>query len=135
MSAKHIEQVRPIFTDKNLISLKSISQNFYAELDEEYGSFKDHILIQQFSFSEAWPTWEMHPEGDEMVFLIAGDTDLVLSEKDGSETVIRVTTPGEYVVVPKGTWHTARPHAATTMLFITPGEGTLNALEPGGDPL
>ena len=43
---------------------------------------------------------------------------------------VRVSEPGTYVVVPKGAWHTARPHAATTMLFVTPGEGTLNAESP-----
>lgn len=35
-----------------------------------------------------------------------------------------------FVVVPRGTWHTAKVHAATTMLFITPGEGTENRESP-----
>jgi hypothetical protein len=46
------------------------------------------------------------------------------------ERVVRVSEPGSYVVVPKGAWHTARPHAPTTLLFVTPGEGTLNAEQP-----
>ena len=93
------------------------------------------MLISQHAFDEAWPTWEIHPKGDELVLLLSGDTDLVLSNPDGSETVIRVSGQGDYVVVPKGTWHTARPHAPTSLLFMTPGEGTLNALTPGGDPV
>ena len=54
---------------------------------------------------------------------------------EGQEQTIRVSTPGTYVIVPKGSWHTARPHEPTTMLFLTPGQGTINALQPGGEPL
>ena len=38
----------------------------------------------------------------------------------------RLRDPGSYVVVPKGTWHTARTSVPTRMLFMTPGEGTEN---------
>ena len=34
------------------------------------------------------------------------------------------------VVVPKNTWHTALTDTDCAMLFITPGEGTINAEEP-----
>jgi hypothetical protein len=44
-------------------------------------------------------------------------------EDIGSE---ELTEPGAFVVVPKGTWHTARTAAPTRMLFITPGERTEN---------
>jgi len=33
---------------------------------------------------------------------------------------------GEYVLVPKNTWHTAKVRKPSRMLFITPGEGTEN---------
>ncbi len=36
-----------------------------------------------------------------------------------------------FVVVPKNTWHTAKVHAPTMMLFVTPGEGTENRESPG----
>jgi len=49
---------------------------------------------------------------------------------DETEQTLRVNQPGSYVVVPKRTWHTARPRAPTKMLFVTPGEGTLNAETP-----
>ena len=133
-TVQHIDNVRAIFKPDNLVLLKEVTDSFYMELDE-LGSFKDHTLVSQFSFDEPWPTWEVHPHGDELVFLISGDTDMVLADEDGSEVIMRVSTPGEYVVVPKGSWHTARPYQSTTMLFITPGEGTLNALTPGGDPV
>jgi mannose-6-phosphate isomerase-like protein (cupin superfamily) len=109
---------------------KTVTPTFYQELGEEFPDFRGHVLIQRFTFSDPWPTWEVHPEGDEFVYLIEGDTDFVLMV-EGNETTLRVSDPGSYVVVPRGTWHTARPHAPTTMLFVTPGEGTLNAETPG----
>ena len=50
---------------------------------------------------------------------------------DSEEKVVSINEPGSYVIVPRGTWHTARPHEPTDMLFFTPGEGTLNAEQPG----
>ena len=135
-NSHHIEKTRAIFKPDNLVTLKDVSDNFFMELNRDFGSFAGHVLVSQFAFDEAWPTWEIHPAGDELVFLLSGDTDLVLASEEGqSEDIVRVSNPGDYVVVPKGTWHTARPYAPTSMLFLTPGEGTINALKPGGDPL
>ena len=108
---------------------KTVGKSFYEELDDEFGDFKGHALIQSFEFSENWPTWEVHPEGDEFVYLLSGDTDFLLMI-DSQERRVRVNEPGSYVVVPKGVWHTAHPHTHTSMLFVTPGEGTLNSESP-----
>ena len=108
---------------------KTRTANFFEELDQDFAEFKGHILVMTFEFDEPWPTWEIHPHGDEMVYLLEGDTDFLLHTDQGVQTV-RVSEPGSYVLVPKNTWHTARPHAPTKMLFVTPGEGTLNEVEP-----
>ena len=125
----NLDTVRYILAPDGTGTNKSVSEYFYQELDEEFDDFAGHVLIQKFSFDTPWPTWEVHPKGDEFVYLLAGDTDFVLRE-GGSERTVRVDEPGSYVVVPKGAWHTARPHAPTTLLFVTPGEGTLNAESP-----
>jgi hypothetical protein len=39
---------------------------------------------------------------------------------------VNLSRPDEYLLVPKGTWHTARTAVPTNMLFVTPGEGTEN---------
>ena len=109
---------------------KTVTPKFYEELDAEFSSFKGHVLIQRYEFDEDWGTWEVHPKGDEFVYLLSGDVDFVLWSGEG-EQVVHVDTPGSYVVVPQGTWHTARPRKRTSMLFVTPGEGTLNADSPG----
>ena len=128
----HIDRVRYILAPDGTGTNKAVGERFYQELDEDFGDFAGHVLIQRFAFHEDWSTWEVHPQGDEFVYLLEGDTDLVLKE-GAIERVLRVREPGSYVVVPQGVWHTARPHAPTTMLFVTPGEGTLNAQAPPED--
>ncbi len=130
----HLDQVRTILSPDGALHLKANCPTFYEDLDKEFANFSGHILISSYSFDEPWGVWEIHPHGDEWVYLLAGDTDFILME-DGEERTIRISTPGSYVIVPKGTWHTASPFEPTTMLFVTPGEGTINALEPGGEPL
>ncbi len=83
------------------------------------------MLIASFSFDDDWPTWETHPNGDEVACLTSGDAELILATEDGEQSV-RLDTPGSFVVVPKNTWHTAKVHTPTKMLFVTPGEGTEN---------
>jgi mannose-6-phosphate isomerase-like protein (cupin superfamily) len=109
---------------------KAVTPSIYEELGRDFDGFRGHVLVSQHSFDEPWETWEIHPHGDEFVYLIAGDVDFVLQTPEGDRT-LRVNRPGSYVVVPRGTWHTARPHAPTTMLFVTPGEGTENRETPG----
>ncbi|XOV84897.1 MAG: cupin domain-containing protein [bacterium] len=110
--------------------VKPHSPDFFEELGRDFNAFKGHVLVMTFAFDEAWSTWEIHPHGDEFVYLLEGDTDFILHTAEGNVTV-RVNEPGSYVVVPRNTWHTARPYAPTRMLFVTPGEGTLNQAEPG----
>lgn len=87
------------------------------------GDFHNEYLVTTASFDTNWPTWEIHPNGDEIVVLMSGAVDFVLETAEGHRTM-EVRKPGDYAFVPKGTWHTANPLQPTTMLFITAGEGT-----------
>ena len=109
---------------------KAVSPAFYAELDAEFDGFGGHVLLSEHAFEDDWGSWEMHPKGDEIVYLIEGDVDFVLWTGTDERT-LRVDRPGTYIVVPKGTWHTARPRRPTRMLFLTPGEGTRHGDHPG----
>ena len=106
-----------------------VSDTLWSELDEKYGDFSGRSLISWFSFDADWPTWERHPAGDEFVCLIDGDVELVLAYPDGNRAM-QLSTRGAFAIVPKGVWHTARVHAPSTMLFVTPGQGTVNADQP-----
>ena len=80
-------------------------------------------LVMKFEFDCAWPTWECHPAGEELGVLVTGSAELVL-DVDGAERVIELRVPGDYVLIPRGVWHTARTSEPTAMLFVTPGRGT-----------
>ncbi|MBU1189753.1 MAG: hypothetical protein KKC01_12060 [Gammaproteobacteria bacterium] len=64
-----------------------------------------------------------------MVVLLSGRVEFVLRRESGDESII-LEDPGSFVIVPRNTWHTARVAQATSVLFVTPGEGTENAVSP-----
>ena len=79
-------------------------------------------LVAMHTFSESWDSWEVHPNGSEVVLCTAGSIELV-QEIDGAE-VTTTLGPGDYAVNQPGTWHTANVADSATALFITAGEGT-----------
>ena len=103
----------------------AVSDRFFEDLESKFGDFKGKKLISHFTFNKDWETWEMHPAGEEFVCLLSGQVDLIL-EQDGVENTVQLSTSGSYVLVPGGTWHTARVHTPSSMLFITSSEGTQN---------
>ena len=103
----------------------AVTPGIYQELDARFDQFKGRLLVSSFSFDSDWSSWEAHPEGDEVVCLLSGDVLMVL-DRDGVEEIVHLRDPGAFVIVPKGTWHTARTSTPTKLLFVTPGEGTLN---------
>lgn len=106
-----------------------VGPEFYESLQKEYGNFKSHTLISAHNFTETWPTWEVHPHGDEMVVLMSGKAEFKLRRETGDESVV-LETPGSFLVIPKNTWHTAIIEEAASVLFITPGEDTQNEVLP-----
>jgi hypothetical protein len=79
-------------------------------------------LVSEYVFSADWPTWEMHPNADEFVYLLAGSVDLLLETTAGPQCVpLRGCAA---VLVPRGIWHTAKVHAPSRLLHITLGAGT-----------
>lgn len=103
----------------------AVSDRFFEDLEARFGDFQGKRLVSHFSFEQDWNTWEMHPAGEELVCLLSGEVDLIL-EQNSLERTLSLRTPGSYVLVPRGVWHTSKVHMPSSMLFITPGEGTQN---------
>lgn len=80
-------------------------------------------LVSMFSFAEDWPSWEMHPEGAEVVLCTSGSMTLHQEHPDGRTESVTLG-PGEYAINPPGVWHTADVGGETTGVFITAGAGT-----------
>lgn len=104
-------------------TIETADQDLYQRLDERYNNFSGHELISHYEFSADWDASEMHPHGDEVVMLLSGEASLILQFDTGDEAFF-LKNVGDYVIVPKGVWHTARTSVPTKLLFITPGEAT-----------
>ncbi len=108
----------------SLVDPLPVTADFWPKLMTGALEFRSHDrLVTMISFDRSWPNAEMHPNGDEVVCLVSGRVTMVL-EIGGGEKLVELGEPGAYVVVPKGTWHTARTDVKCTMFFITAGEGT-----------
>lgn len=100
-----------------------VTATIWEELDRRFDCFKGCLLVAKFDFESDWPNWEIHPAGDEVVVLLSGYADMIL-DRGGRHQVSSLAQPGSFLIVPKATWHTARIATPTSLLFITPGQGT-----------
>ena len=82
-------------------------------------------LVSLFRFEEPWSSWEMHPEGEEVVCCVHGHLTLHQELPDGSKLLWELG-PGDYAINPRGAWHTADADGPVVALFITAGNGTTN---------
>jgi uncharacterized cupin superfamily protein len=80
-------------------------------------------LVSQYTFTESWASWEMHPAGAEVVICTHGAMVLVQESADGQRSEIALAA-GDYAINPPGVWHTADVIESATAIFITAGEGT-----------
>jgi mannose-6-phosphate isomerase-like protein (cupin superfamily) len=62
---------------------------------------------------------EMHPDGDELLFVVSGRIEVHLELDDGHRRI--TLEPGQAVVVPRGTWHQVHHVEPAQMIHITPG--------------
>ena len=81
-------------------------------------------LVAVFTFTSDWPTWEIHPNGAELVYVISGKLTLI-QDIEGEHRSLQLAA-GDAAINPPGVWHTAKVCEPTTALFITAGEGTRN---------
>ncbi len=62
---------------------------------------------------------EVHPDGDELLYLASGAITVQLELPGGDRTV--EVAAGEALVVPKGTWHRINLREPGRLIHITPG--------------
>jgi mannose-6-phosphate isomerase-like protein (cupin superfamily) len=71
---------------------------------------------------------ELHPDGDELLYLISGHVEVVF-EEDGTPDRVGVersvtVQAGQAIVVPAGVWHRVVVTEPAQMIHITPGPGS-----------
>ena len=62
---------------------------------------------------------EVHPDGDELLFMVSGAITVRLELPEGERTV--EVAAGEALVVPKGIWHLVTLREPGRLVHITPG--------------
>jgi mannose-6-phosphate isomerase-like protein (cupin superfamily) len=70
---------------------------------------------------------EMHPDGDELLYLISGRIDVIMEEGGDAVTVgaecVESLHPGQSILVPRGVWHRVDVREPSHLVHITPGPG------------
>lgn len=71
--------------------------------------------------------WERHGQGDELVQVLDGETQLTILIDDAP--VVLEMTAGMVTVVPQGCWHKFHAPTGVTVLTMTPGPTDTSAAE------
>jgi uncharacterized cupin superfamily protein len=79
-------------------------------------------LVSMHTFAEPWSTWEMHPNGHELVLCVDGRITLH-QEIEGQPRTVTLEA-GQAVINAPGVWHTADVDQPATAVFVTAGTGT-----------
>lgn len=98
-------------------------REFWNQPQEALDALGKDWLVSEFLCDADWGSWEMHPHGEEFVYLLDGDIEFLMETAEGVATAQRITDRGA-VVVPRGVWHTAKVLRPSRMFFITMGAGT-----------
>lgn len=61
---------------------------------------------------------EMHPDGDEILYLISGRVRVVFPDDSVDDIDV---SPGDGLVVPKGMWHRVDIIEPSQIVYVTPG--------------
>jgi mannose-6-phosphate isomerase-like protein (cupin superfamily) len=79
-------------------------------------------LVAAFHMTADSAMWEMHPAGEEFLYLLSGAMNIIMQREDG-EQVVELRT-GQACIVPRRTWHRQIVHEPSDLLGITFGKGT-----------
>lgn len=61
---------------------------------------------------------EMHPDGDEVLYLVSGKVRVVFVDDDHDDIDVN---PGDGLIVPQGTWHRVDILVPSQIVYLTPG--------------
>lgn len=67
------------------------------------------------------PYWEMHPDTDELFYVLEGQFEITLLTADGGSER-HVAKAGDTMVVPMGLWHKPAAPNGAKFIYLTPGQ-------------
>jgi mannose-6-phosphate isomerase-like protein (cupin superfamily) len=82
---------------------------------------------------------EVHPDGDEFLYVVNGAMELILDDGDGQAAGVETRVllgSGDAFVVPRGVWHRLEPVEPSYLVHVTPGpHGGHRPLAPAQEEL
>ena len=101
-----------------------VGADFWVKIHERPELGRGRLVVAHHMAAD-FAHWEMHPAGDELLFLLSGAVDMILqgAGPGGRERVVELR-PKTACIVPRGTWHRGIVRTPGDMLFVTPGAGT-----------
>jgi mannose-6-phosphate isomerase-like protein (cupin superfamily) len=97
-----------------------VTPNFWRSSGERYDrivGFLDFSSAKDLHSSMQ----EMHPEADEVLFLVSGAIDVLLQEPEAERTI--ALESGHAAIVPRGVWHRLVMRRPGRLLFINSRKG------------
>ncbi|MBC3884850.1 cupin domain-containing protein [Undibacterium griseum] len=102
----------------------------YEDLNARFDGFQSCLLIAEYVFDDDWGTWERHPHGDEILYLLSGAAEIHFLA-GGRMQKQSLLQPGSAMIIRQACWHTAKVlQGPCRILFVTPGENTENIVSP-----
>jgi len=95
---------------------------FWSQGSDALAGRPEGWMVSEYVFERDWSHWEMHPEGDELVYVLEGEVTMLLELPSGLQAE-QVQGRG-MIRVPRGVWHTAQTASACRLLHLTMGRGT-----------
>jgi quercetin dioxygenase-like cupin family protein len=100
---------------------QEVGPNFWAEIGDNPNA--GATMISASEGNGDWAQWEMHPNGAEVLVILAGAPRIFLEHPDGRLERIEAHA-GSTVIVPRGAWHRCECAEPYKILYITYGPGT-----------
>jgi len=111
----------PVKFDPSVFAI-GLSHDFHAELVADRPDPQipiDGATFGVATMSENSPHGgEMHPDGDEVLYLVSGKVRVVFLDSDDEDIDVN---PGDGLVVPKGAWHRVDILEPSQIVYLTPG--------------
>jgi len=92
------------------------------EPESPIGQFSFHGCVGGVAAFRGKPPWEHHTSGDELLFVLSGESELTILE-EGFPAVTTTLRSGRLVIIPRGCWHSNDAPNGVTFLYLTPREG------------
>jgi uncharacterized cupin superfamily protein len=91
------------------------------------GTFAFHDCTVGVGSFSGRPPWELHTGGDELLHILAGESELTVLEEGGPVT--RSLRTGDLAVVPQNCWHSNNAPEGVAMLYMTPSAGNRHSFD------